>query len=156
MNFKFPDRITIQLIGKDHRALPLENILILLKVKAGTKNPYRIQLPLTSKSGKTEVARAEVQEQIEAANASFAMDYNGDIEKCAPDVEISLFDGAQYRKHLGAIKHFPLSQYEKKHWKTRQEVIEYVLKNKNSGFTTTKTVDLSLLGSVANIDLIIT
>jgi hypothetical protein len=151
---RFPKSIKIQVVGKDGQILRQKDIFIIMQVKSGTRNPYHIQLPFTNEKGVTSITRQEVAEQMDSAQRYYIMDYNGDIGYCEPVIELSLFDyygdkdGFIRRKRLSS-----LSQYEKKRWESIDEVVSYILSNKNNGWVAHKTIDLSLIDKDEQIKL---
>jgi len=124
-----------------------------MKLKFGSKNPYFIMLPFTNNNGIATFLHSEGSEQIASTNSYFPMNYKGSIDECEPVVEFSLFDNRQYKSALDKIRKSPLSKYEEKRWKTRQEVISYILSNKNDCWTANRIVDLSKLDSNPTISL---
>ena len=147
MSSQFPEKVTIQLVDSQGANLKMPGIFVIMKQKSGNKNPYFIILPFTDDNGVTVLLRSEVSEQIASTNSYFPMDYKGSIDQCGLVVEFSLFDNRQYKSSLDKIRKSPLSKYEKNRWKTRQEVINYILSNKNDGWIANRTVDLSKLDS---------
>lgn len=143
MSPQFPEKITIQLVDNQGAALKIPGIFIAMKLKSANKNPYIIMLPFTNDSGVTTLLRSEVSEQIASTNSYFPMNYKGSIDECEPIVEFNLFDNRQYKSALDKIRKSPLTKYEKKRWKSRQEVISYILSNKNDGWIANRIVDLS-------------
>lgn len=153
MKFEFPEKVIIQLVDSQGASLKMPGICVAMKLKSGSKNPYIIMFPFTDDNGVTTMLRSEVSEQIASTNNYFPMDYKGSIDKCEPIVEFSLFDNRQYRSALDKIRKSPLSKYEQKRWKSRQEAISYILGNKNDGWNADKAVGLSKIDNNQAISL---
>ena len=116
---KVPEKITIQLVPDSPG--DLDDLIVLLKVKSGTKNQYYIQFPKTNSQGVAELTREDFVGQFLDHFEEALMDYNGTIESAEPIVEISLFDPTWSINNEKLALAYPLFKHEATKWKTRKE-----------------------------------
>jgi hypothetical protein len=112
----------------------LGNIILQLKIKAGTKNDYYIFFYKTNIQGESCLHKSDIYEQFKVNQEIFMMDYNGTIETANPIVEISLLEIELFRKSLSIIRTLGLSSYDKKLWNNIDEKIDYFLSSDNDKF----------------------
>jgi hypothetical protein len=112
----------------------LSDIIFKVRVTSGTKNQYYIYFPKTTLNGIAGLSAEDFRGQFNDHNATFIMDYNGSVETASDLVGINLFDSKSISKNRESLSHWPLSDYEKTVWKSRQEKIEYFLSCRNEDF----------------------
>jgi hypothetical protein len=116
---KFPEKVTVQLVSDSPDNLG--GVIVILKVKSGTKNPYYIQFPKTNLQGAAELTQDDFVGQFMDHHEEGLMDYNGTIEIAEPIVEVSLFDPTWSINNKKLALAWPLFKYEATKWKTREE-----------------------------------
>lgn len=127
------DEIILQI--KSDEKCDLKDLLVIMKITAGTKNPYYISFPKTDQNGRSVLTKGELIGQFNDHIAMALMDYNGTIENAENTVEINLINTSKLIKNKKELLSWPLLPHEKKIWKTRSEELEYRLSNRNSIFT---------------------
>jgi hypothetical protein len=129
---KFPRSIEIQVLCDDER--DLSDLIVQMRVQAGTKNSRYISFPKTTRDGKASLAEKDFTEQFHDYSRMALMDYNGTIEEASQSVNVTLFDVAQMRQHANDLKRWPLTEYELSLWKTSEERVDYFLSCRNELF----------------------
>ncbi|MEW6515747.1 MAG: hypothetical protein AB1439_02415 [candidate division FCPU426 bacterium] len=119
---------------KSNKKCDLGDLIVIMKITAGTKNPYYIEFPKTDKNGFAILKKEELIGQFEDHLEMGLMDYNGTIESAKNTVEISLVDTDKLMKNKKEFLTWPLLTHEKKIWKTRKEELEYRLSSRNHIF----------------------
>jgi hypothetical protein len=115
---KLPKKINVQLVSDS--PINLDGLIVMLKVKSGTKNPYYIQFPKTNLQGVAQLTQEDFIGQFMDHFEEALMDYNGTIESAEPIVEISLFDPTWTMKNKKLALAYPLFKHEATKWKTRK------------------------------------
>jgi hypothetical protein len=127
-----PRGIEIQVLCDDER--DLSDLIVQVRVQAGTKNSRHICFPKTTRDGKASLADEDFTEQFHDHHRNALMDYNGTIEDASQSVNVTLFDVAQMRQHANDLKRWPLTKYELSLWKTPEERVDYFLSCRNELF----------------------
>ena len=112
----------------------LKDLIVQLRVKAGTKNPYVIYFPKTSGNGTAVLTATEFSGQFTDHWQAGLMDYNGSLEEAEPRVEVSLYDAAWIRSHQYESLAWPLLPHEKTKFESRRAAYDYMRWNRNDGF----------------------
>jgi hypothetical protein len=124
-----PPQIDLQVKGTPH--ISLEDIIVEMTVISGTKNPFHILFPKTADDGSCSISAHDFVGQFTDHYAMGLMDYNGSIASAAQVVAIRLFDPAQLSASIEQVKAWPLLPHESTKWKSREEVIRYLLSCRN-------------------------
>ena len=93
---KLPEKIYLQVTNK--KETKVKDIIVQLKVRSGTKNPYYIFFPKTDEDGESILSLNDFSGQFEDHFEAGLMDYNGSIKTANSEVEVSLFDPAWMKK----------------------------------------------------------
>ena len=102
----------------------LSGLIVYMIVTSGTKNPYYIYFPKTSLDGKTQLTAEQCRDQFNDHGDTFMMDYNGTVEGAPNAVSLELYDSRLLATDPEESLRWPLSQYEQKVWKSRQEFVD--------------------------------
>lgn len=119
---------------KSDKKCDLKDLIVIMKITAGTKNPYYISFPKTDQNGRSVLTKEDLISQFDDHLAMALMDYNGTIENAENTVELSLINTRKLIKNKKELLSWPLLPHEKKIWKTRSEELEYRLSNRNHIF----------------------
>jgi hypothetical protein len=112
-------------------------VIVQIKVRSGTKNPYFIYLPKTDRSGSATITRDDFVGQFEDHFESGLMDYNGTVEDANPMVEARLYDPTWALRNEHLAMAWPLLTHERTKWKSRREAYEYLTSCRNLHFDVT-------------------
>ena len=146
-----PEKIVVRI--KSNSAVPVADLIVHLRVQAGTKNPYFILFPKTNAHGTAELTRDDFVGQFKDHWESGLMDYNGSLESASPQVEAALFDPTWSIENRRLAMAWPLLAHERTKWSSRQEEYEYRVSSRNLAFSLTPTI-VDLEGT-PTIDLIV-
>jgi hypothetical protein len=133
---KIYEKIELQIKCKGQK--DLSDILVGLKIKAGTKNTYLVLFPKTDRYGRAELIKEDLVGQFDDHIEMGLMDYNGTLENAENEVEVSLLDITKIRENKGSLLAWPLRSHEKKKWKTREEEFLYKLTSPNEKYLQSK------------------
>jgi len=146
---KIPERMTVRVRLANGESVP--DLLVQMKVTAGSKNPYYIEFPKTDATGTAVLTRDDFIGQFKDHWGAGLMDYNGTPESSNPDVEIRLYDPTPVIQNPQISLAWPLLSYERTKWSSRREEYDYRVSSRNSAFAlaplsvnleTTPTIDL--------------
>ena len=116
---RFPEKTTLQIVSDSPG--DLDGLIILIKVRSGTKNPFYIEFPKTDWQGAAELTQEDFVGQFMDHFEKALMDYNGTIESAEPIVEVFLFDPSWSINNKQLALAYPLFKHEATKWKTRKE-----------------------------------
>jgi hypothetical protein len=119
---------------KSNKKCDLSDLIVMMKISAGTKNPYFISFPKTDKYGSSILRKEEIIDQFMDHLEMGLMDYNGTIENANNIVEVHLLDTEKLLKNKKELLSWPLLTHERKTWKTREEELKYRLSSRNKMF----------------------
>jgi hypothetical protein len=122
---KLPENIYLQITNK--KGTKVKDIILQLKVRSGTKNPYYIFFPKTDENGESTLSQNNFIGQFEDHFETGLMDYNGSIQLANPEVEVSLFDPTWMKENKKLSLAWPLLKNEKPIWKSREEKYNYMI-----------------------------
>ena len=122
---KLPEKIYLQVTNK--KGMKVKDIIVQLKVRSGTKNPYYIFFPKTNEDGESILSQNDFSGQFEDHFETGLMDYNGSIETANPEVEVSLFDPTWMKQNKKLAMAWPLLKNEKSKWYSREEQYSYMV-----------------------------
>jgi hypothetical protein len=129
---RLPATISVRLHSED--ANSLHDLIVQMKVVAGTKNPRFILFPKTDDAGFAQLSAEDFQGQFDDHLESGLMDYNGDVSGASPIVELSLFDVAWSRENRDLALAWPLLRHERSKWQSRAQEYEYRISCRNADF----------------------
>jgi hypothetical protein len=130
---KLPDEITVS--AKCSDGTPVGRVILTLKVRSGTKNPYFIDFPMTDDLGFASISSADFRGQYEDHWEQGLMDYNGRIEDASPLVDVALFDTIRLRSNRRLAAAWPLLKNEIGRWTDRDQKIDNYLSSENERYT---------------------
>ncbi len=133
-----PESIEIQVHDKSRR--PVEGIIIEVKVKSGTKNPYIILSPKTDSDGKTTITKQDFIGQFKDHWEMGLMDYNGTIESANQNVELYLYNPSWAIENKHLCMAWPLLKNEISLWSSRAEKYDYLISCVNPKYKAKKAV----------------
>jgi len=114
---------------------PLSDVIVEMKVSAGRKNPYYIYFPKSDAAGSASLTKEEFIGQFKDFWEMGVMDYDGTPESADPIVVISLFDSSWLVENRKLALAWPLLNYERQKWDSRQEQYDYMVNNRNSEYS---------------------
>ena len=112
----------------------LSGLIFIMQVTSGTKNQFHISLPKTATDGTTQITAEDFQGQFYDHYEMGLMDYNGSVEAARDVVGLFLYDPRLMEKGKDEISAWPLSTDERKHGRSRQERIDYLVSCRNREF----------------------
>lgn len=112
----------------------LSGLIFTMKVIAGSKNPFHICFPKTSKDGVASITAEDFRGQFADHYEMGLMDYNGSVEVASDIVSFSLFDSRPMMRHREELSRWPLFKNEREVWGSRQDRIDYFLSCRNPEF----------------------
>ena len=127
-----PPHIHLQVTSAS--AITLEDIIVQMTVTAGAKNPFHILIPKTASDGSSSISAKDFTSQFSDHYVTGLMDYDGSIASASPVVSITLFDPSVLVASLDLVKAWPLLPHERTKWRSREEVIKYLLSSRNPKF----------------------
>src|SRR4051812_47873582 len=108
----------VELRARCSEASDLSDILFEMQITAGSKNPYRILFPKTTRDGRTALTASEIAGQFKDHWEMALMDYDGTLEDAVEVVALRLFDPASVRQHYAELLAWPLFTHERSRWKS--------------------------------------
>src|SRR5690606_42082787 len=117
-----------------NEAMPPAEIIVGMRVSAGTKNPYHIFFPKTDASGRTALDKAAVVGQFKDHWEEGLMDFNGILESAPQAATFFLFNVRDFKANLKMALAWPLLAYEKTAWGSRVEKADYFLPCRNDKY----------------------
>jgi hypothetical protein len=97
------DRMTlppqIELRARCAEVPDLSDVIFEMQITSGSKNPYRIIFPKTTRDGHSLLCAADIAGQFTDHLEMALMDYNGSLEDAIEVVTLRLFDPVPTRKH---------------------------------------------------------
>jgi hypothetical protein len=128
---------------------PAADVILLMTIRSGTKNDYHITFPKSDSQGRARLSKADLVGQFEDHWETGLMDYNGSLDAASPVVLFELFDDERMEANREELLAWPLLRNEKKKWKSRNEVFDYMSSSSNRSFAAPKmTVELPSDGIV--------
>ena len=111
------------------------DLIIGMRISAGTKNPYRVYFPKTDEHGHTALERSAVVGQFNDHWEEGLMDFNGTLESASQVVTFFLFNVSKLQESLSIALAWPLLTHEKTVWSSRQEQVNYFLACDNTRYS---------------------
>lgn len=128
-----PESISLKVL-EARTGMPLPELLVGIRVRAGRKNDYHILFQKTDANGEARLVGDDFRGQFEDHWESGLMDYDGSISVASPVVTMYLFDVGRYRAMSERILAWPLLKNEGKKWKNRKDKFEYISSCRNAEF----------------------
>ena len=125
----------IELRARCSEASDLSDIIFEMQITAGSKNPYRILFPKTTRDGRAVLIASEIVGQFADHWEMALMDYNGTLEDAVEVATLRLFDPASVREHYADLLAWPLFTHERSRWDSRREFLDDLLSCRNEQFT---------------------
>lgn len=131
-----PDRIVAHVRCEDGG--DPSDLVLQLTVQSGHRNPYRILMPRSELSGRTELSRDDFVGQFKDHWEAAIMDHNGTPESAEPVVTVTLFDQMQFLASEELLLAWPLFTHERKRWRSREQWFGYYASCRNREFVGTR------------------
>jgi hypothetical protein len=112
----------------------LSDLLVMMVVRAGSKNPYRIGFPKTDRSGRASLSRDDFIGQFTDHWEGALMDHDGTPDTAGSVVRVELYDPRWSLEHREAALAWPLLTHERTKWRSREEQYRYRTSSRNLEF----------------------
>jgi hypothetical protein len=129
----------IELTLSSDQAGSLSDLIVGMRITAGTKNPYRIYFPKTDVHGCTALEQVVVLGQFKDHWEEGLMDFNGTLESASQSATFFLFNVRDLQTNLKIALAWPLLTYEKTVWRSRREQVDYFLSCRNDQYSLPET-----------------
>ncbi len=116
-------------------ASDLSDLVFEMQITAGSKNPYCILFPKTTRDGRSALSAEDIAGQFTDHWEMALMDYNGTLDDAVDVVTLRLFDPASVRERYTNLLAWPLFTHERTHWQSRQQFLDHLLTCRNEQFT---------------------
>lgn len=130
---QLPTKVTIR-ATLDSRE-PVANVVFQMTLTTGRKNPYNIAFAKTGADGTSQLSADEIQGQFQDHWEADLMGHSGTLDEASQEVSLALLDVATLRRNLSSALSWPLLEFERTRWESRQHQIDYLLSSANESYS---------------------
>lgn len=135
---KVPHVITLQLMSAP--LIDLSEVIVVLTVSTGQRNPRRVYFPKTDDRGRSALERDDFLGQFADATEEDIMGSWGTVDDASGSVRVTLYDPTPILNARELALAWTLFKHEQKKWPSRAAEYEYRSSCRNPLFTATPIV----------------